>query len=395
MVQYNQSLPYDRIFWKQDIAGSIAFARANTKSGILTQHEFSEIERGFKQIAEEWSTNTFVVKENDEDIHTANERRLSEIIGKEIGGKLHTGRSRNEQIATDMRLWLRDELRKLDAVLCDLVKVSIARAENELDFIMPGYTHLQKAQPVRWSHWLLSHATAFASELQRLREVTRRVNRSPLGTGALAGNPFQIDREAMAAELGFEGLLYNSMNAVADRDFAMETMQWGSSFMLKISRWAEDLIIYSSLEFGFVRLSDAYSTGSSLMPQKKNAGEFLLFTVFPDFTNETRQPGASAWQGRSRLWPHGRPDDDHQGSPHHLQQGPAGERRAPAGPHQDRQRQHPDRHRRPIDPHRPPGEDDRRPGARDAGHRNRRLPRPQGRPLPRGPPHLRPGRRPG
>lgn len=280
MVQYNQSLPYDRIFWKQDIAGSIAFARANTKSGILTQHEFSEIERGFKQIAEEWSTNTFAVKESDEDIHTANERRLSEIIGKEIGGKLHTGRSRNEQIATDMRLWLRDELRKLDAVLCDLIKVSIARAEKELDFIMPGYTHLQKAQPVRWSHWLLSHATAFASELQRLREVTRRVNRSPLGTGALAGNPFQIDREAMAAELGFDGLLYNSMNAVADRDFAMETMQWGSSFMLKISRWAEDLIIYSSLEFGFVRLSDAYSTGSSLMPQKKNAGEFFSCVYF-------------------------------------------------------------------------------------------------------------------
>ncbi|PYH99894.1 argininosuccinate lyase [Aspergillus ellipticus CBS 707.79] len=276
MVQYNMSLPYDRIFWKQDIAGSIAFARANTKSGILTAHEFAEIERGFKQIAEEWSTNTFVAKENDEDIHTANERRLSEIIGKEIGGKLHTGRSRNEQIATDMRLWLRDELRKLETFLCDLVKVSIARAETEIEYIMPGYTHLQKAQPVRWSHWLLSHATAFGSELQRLREVIKRVNRSPLGTGALAGNPFQIDREAMAQELGFDGLLYNSMNAVADRDFAMETMQWGSSFMLKISRWAEDLIIYSSLEFGFVRLSDAYSTGSSLMPQKKNADSLEL-----------------------------------------------------------------------------------------------------------------------
>lgn len=274
MVQYNQSLPYDRILWSQDIAGSIAFARANTKSGILSETEFAEIERGFKQIAQEWTDNTFVVHPNDEDIHTANERRLSEVIGKEIGGKLHTGRSRNEQVATDMRLWLRDELRKLDACLCDLIKVSVARAEAEIDYIMPGYTHLQKAQPVRWSHWLLSHATAFASELQRLREVTKRVNRSPLGTGALAGNPFQIDREAMAKELGFEGLLYNSMNAVGDRDFAMETMQWGSSFMLKISRWAEDLIIYSSLEFGFVRLSDAYSTGSSLMPQKKNAGTF-------------------------------------------------------------------------------------------------------------------------
>jgi argininosuccinate lyase len=272
MVQYNMSLPYDRVLWHQDIAGSLAFARANTKSGILSADEFAEIERGLAQIAEEWRTNSFVAKENDEDIHTANERRLSEVVGKEVGGKLHTGRSRNEQIATDMRLWLRDELRKLDNCLADLVRVSIARAESEIDYIMPGYTHLQKAQPVRWSHWLLSHATAFASELQRLREVTRRVNRCPLGTGALAGNPFQIDREMMAKELGFEGLLYNSMNAVADRDFAMETMQWGSSFMLKISRWAEDLIVYSSLEFGFVRLSDAYSTGSSLMPQKKNAG---------------------------------------------------------------------------------------------------------------------------
>ncbi|KAJ5153029.1 Argininosuccinate lyase [Penicillium canariense] len=276
MVQYNQSLPYDRIMWKQDIAGSIAFARANMKTGILTAQEFAEIERGFKQIAEEWRTDTFEAKENDEDIHTANERRLSEIIGKEIGGKLHTGRSRNEQVATDMRLWLRDELRILDTYLSDLVKVSIARAEKEIDIIMPGYTHLQKAQPVRWSHWILSHATAFASELQRLREVIRRVNRSPLGCGALAGNPFQIDREAMAKELGFDDLLYNSMNTVGDRDFAMETMQWGSSFMLKISRWAEDLIIYSSLEFGFVRLSDAYSTGSSLMPQKKNADSLEL-----------------------------------------------------------------------------------------------------------------------
>ncbi|CAG7949642.1 unnamed protein product [Penicillium nalgiovense] len=276
MVQYNMSLPYDRVFWKQDIAGSIAFARANTKSGILTPQEFAEIERGFKQIAQEWQTNTFVAKENDEDIHTANERRLGEIIGKEIGGKLHTGRSRNEQIATDMRLWLRDELRLIENHLSDLIKVSIARAENDIAYLMPGYTHLQKAQPVRWSHWILSHATAFASELERLREVIRRVNKSPLGTGALAGNCFNIDREAMAKELGFDGLLYNSMNAVADRDFAMETMQWGSSFMLKISRWAEDLIIYSSLEFGFVRLSDAYSTGSSLMPQKKNADSLEL-----------------------------------------------------------------------------------------------------------------------
>ena len=136
MVKYNQSLPYDRIFWSQDIAGSLAFARANTKGGIITSEEFSEIERGFKQIAEEWRTDEFTVEENDEDIHTANERRLSEIIGKDVGGKLHTGRSRNEQIATDMRLWLRDELRKLEGYLSDLLRVTIARAEKEIDFIV-------------------------------------------------------------------------------------------------------------------------------------------------------------------------------------------------------------------------------------------------------------------
>ncbi|KAF2017290.1 argininosuccinate lyase [Aaosphaeria arxii CBS 175.79] len=276
MEQYNASLPYDRRFYTQDIAGSIAFARANMNNGILTADEFAAIEKGLGEVKKEWANNTFEVKANDEDIHTANERRLGEIIGKDIAGKLHTGRSRNDQVATDMRLWLRDELRKIEKILEDFVKVNIARAENEIDVLIPGYTHLQKAQPVRWSHWVLSHATAFASELERLREVIKRVNRSPLGCGALAGNPFNIDREAMAKELGFEGLLYNSLNAVGDRDFVFETLQWGSSFMLKISRWAEDLIIYSSLEFGFVRLADAYSTGSSLMPQKKNSDSLEL-----------------------------------------------------------------------------------------------------------------------
>ena len=136
MVHYNESLPYDKIFWKQDITGSIAYARANIKTGILTQDEFSKIEAGFKQISEEWQTGKFESKENDEDIHTANERRLTELIGKEIGGKLHTGRSRNDQVATDMRLWLRDELRKLDDYLCDLLKVAVARAEKEIDIIV-------------------------------------------------------------------------------------------------------------------------------------------------------------------------------------------------------------------------------------------------------------------
>jgi len=277
MTAYNESIYYDRVFHTQDIRGSIAWARANHKNGILTAEEFSAIESGLQKIEREWVSGEFkIIPGVDEDIHTANERRLGEIIGKDIGGKLHTGRSRNEQIATDMRLWLRDELEKLEDYLMDMLKVVAARSEKEIDYVMPGYTHLQRAQPIRWSHWMLSYGLAFAADLQRLREVKARVNRSPLGCGALAGNPFNIDREAMAKELGFQGLLWNSMGAVADRDFVVETMQWGSMLMLHMSRWAEDLIIYSSGEFGFVRLADAYSTGSSLMPQKKNPDSLEL-----------------------------------------------------------------------------------------------------------------------
>jgi len=277
MVAYNESIYFDKILHKQDILGSIAYARANCKGGILTQSEFEKIEKGLRAVEKEWSDGTFkIVPGVDEDIHTANERRLGEIIGKDVAGKLHTGRSRNEQIATDMRLWLRDELRRIEKLLESFLDVTAKRAESEVDYIMPGYTHLQRAQPVRWSHWMLSYAFAFANDLERLREVIRRINRSPLGCGALAGNPFNIDREMMAEELGFDGLLWNSMGAVADRDFVAETLQWGSTLMLHISRWAEDLIIYSSGEFGFVRLADAYSTGSSLMPQKKNPDSLEL-----------------------------------------------------------------------------------------------------------------------
>ena len=277
MVQYNESIYFDRAFYSQDIRGNIAYARANIKNKILTQQEFAEIERGLKQVLKEWEEGTFEIRPGvDEDIHTANERRLGEIIGKEIAGKLHTGRSRNDQVATDMRLWLRDQLEKLESYLVDFLKVIAARAEKEIDHVMPGYTHLQRAQPIRWSHWMLMYGSFFASDLQRLREVKARVNKCPLGCGALAGNPFDIDREAMAEELGFDGVIMNSMAAVADRDFVVETMQWGSMLMMHLSRWAEDLIIYSSGEFSFVRLADAYSTGSSLMPQKKNPDSLEL-----------------------------------------------------------------------------------------------------------------------
>ena len=277
MVAYNESIYYDRVLYAEDIAGSIAYARATKNVGILTEHEFSEIERGLTAVKQEWQDGKFEIKPGvDEDIHTANERRLGEIIGKEISGKLHTGRSRNDQVATDMRMWLREQLRQLETFLVDFLKVIASRAEVEIDFVMPGYTHLQRAQPVRWSHWLLSHGLNFSTDLQRLREVIQRVNRCPLGCGALSGNPFGVDRDAIAKELGFETLIYNSMSGVGDRDFVAETLQWGSFFMMHMSRLAEDVILYSSAEFDFVRLADAYSTGSSLMPQKKNPDSMEL-----------------------------------------------------------------------------------------------------------------------
>lgn len=277
MVKYNESINFDRILYKQDIRGSIAYARANAEAGIISRREFEQIEKGLQQVETEWTTGIFaIVPGVDEDIHTANERRLGEIIGKQVAGKLHTGRSRNEQVVCDMRLWLRDELRAIERHLADLLHVMAARAEREIDLVMPGYTHLQRAQPIRWSHWLLSYCLVFATDLERLREVIRRVNRCPLGCGALAGNPFAIDRDMMARELGFDGLLWNSMAGVADRDFVTETLQWGAMLMQHVSRWAEDLIIYSTAEFAFVRLADAYSTGSSLMPQKKNPDSLEL-----------------------------------------------------------------------------------------------------------------------
>lgn len=276
MVTYNESLPFDRTIYAQDIRGSIAYARANSKIGILTQDEFAAIEKGFQQVLKEWESNTFEVKTNDEDIHTANERRLGEIVGTGIAGKLHTGRSRNDQVATGMRLWLRDQLRLLEEHLVSFLRVLAARSKAEISALMPGYTHLQRAQPIRWSHWLLSYGTAFAADLERLRQLIPRVNKSPLGAGALVGNPFGIDRAAIAAELGFDGVINNSMAAVADRDFIVETLQWASMLMTHISRWSEDLIIYSTAEFGFIKLADAYSTGSSLMPQKKNPDSLEL-----------------------------------------------------------------------------------------------------------------------
>ena len=259
MHAYNQSLSYDQRMWSQDIRGSKAYAKALVGNRILTQDECEQIIAGLDKVGEEWKNGKFQAEADDEDIHTANERRLKELIGP-VAGKLHTGRSRNDQVATDMRLWLLDTVGEISSSLTSLLQVMVARAENEVAHLMPGYTHLQRAQPIRWSHFLLSHATYFSNDLLRLRDAIPRISVLPLGSGPLAGTPFSegFDRSAMAKELGFETVGSNSMHSVSDRDFVIEFLMWASLLMTHMSKLAEDLIIYSTAEFGFVRLSDAY-----------------------------------------------------------------------------------------------------------------------------------------
>jgi len=269
MEQFNASIVFDRQLWRVDLRGSQAYARALERAGLLLPSEAECIVDGLERVAGEWERGEFVIVEGDEDIHTANERRLTELIGG-TAGKLHTGRSRNDQVATDVRLWLRAEIDQLRRHQHELMAAAVERAAAEIDILMPGYTHLQPAQPVRWSHWLLSHVWAWQRDADRLDELAVRVNVMPLGSGALAGNPFAIDRVRLAEELGFAAITDNSMDGVSDRDFIAEFLFWAALTMIHLSRFAEDLIVYSSHEFGFVTLADAYSTGSSLMPQKKN-----------------------------------------------------------------------------------------------------------------------------
>ncbi|KIN95118.1 hypothetical protein M404DRAFT_332708 [Pisolithus tinctorius Marx 270] len=276
MHEFNQSLKYDQRMHTADIRGSIAYAKALTRVGILTKEEETKMIEGLEAVEREWTIGQFKAEPDDEDIHTANERRLSQLIGSEIGGKLHTGRSRNDQVATDMRLWLLDEVEDIQASLKALIRVIIERADKERDILLPGYTHLQRGQPIRWSHFLLSHALSFRYDLERLQQLIPRISVLPLGSGALAGNPFAVDREFLAKELGFKSLAENSMWGVGDRDFIAEFLMWASLTMTHMSRISEDLIIYSTAEFGFVTLSDAYSTGSSIMPQKKNPDSLEL-----------------------------------------------------------------------------------------------------------------------
>ena len=271
----NASIGFDYRLSIQDVRGSIAWAEGLHRAGVLSEGELSEMRAGLQKIATEFSDGSFEVREKDEDIHTAVERRLGELIGP-LAGKLHTGRSRNDQVATDFRLWLLEEIPVLDETVRALQTVLLQRAERDMGMLMPGYTHLQRAQPVLLSHWWLSHFWPLQRDRQRLDELTGRTSSLPLGSGALAGTPVPVDREWLASALGFAEAAPNSIDAVSDRDFALEFLFCAAVIGGHLSRLAEQVILFSSAEFGFFELSDSYATGSSLMPQKKNPDVFEL-----------------------------------------------------------------------------------------------------------------------
>uniref|UniRef100_A0A8B9HXA0 argininosuccinate lyase n=1 Tax=Astyanax mexicanus TaxID=7994 RepID=A0A8B9HXA0_ASTMX len=258
MEKFNASIAYDQRMWDADIRGSKAYVKALQKAGLVTPEEMQQILSGLDKVFGEWSNGEFQIKPGDEDIHTANERRLKELIG-EAAGKLHTGRSRNDQVVTDMRLWLRDAIATLKGNAIELINTMVERAAVEIDILFPGYTHMQRAQPIRWSHWILSHAVALSRDVEQVEEIRRRVNVLPLGSGAIAGNPFNIDRELLRKELNFDDISINSMDATGQRDFVAEFLFWGSMCLTHLSKMAEDLILYSTKEFSFISLSDAYS----------------------------------------------------------------------------------------------------------------------------------------
>lgn len=271
----NDSIDFDKRMYLQDIAGSIAYARALVSAGVLTQSEATEIIAGLEQVRAEFNAGTFEFAQGDEDIHTAVERRLTEIVGK-VGGKLHTGRSRNDQVATDLRLWTVDALQRVENHIRDMQAALVQQAELHLETLMPGYTHLQPAQPITVAHWLMSFFWMLQRDRERLIDAKKRINVMPLGSGALAGTPLQIDRKQLADELGFAGYSHNSLDSVSDRDFVAELLFAFALTGTHLSRLAEDMLLYSNPAMGFISLDDRYSTGSSLMPQKRNADPMEL-----------------------------------------------------------------------------------------------------------------------
>lgn len=269
-ARFNNSFTFDRRLFETDVRAGIAHCEALFQAGVLTRLEAEKIKNGLWTILKRADYDKDYFDESPaEDVHSFIEARLVQLIG-DTGRKLHTGRSRNDQVATAFRLWLREEIEKISVAARDLQKALLESAENQKEAVLPGYTHLQRAQPVLWAHWCLAYFEMLSRDRERLDEVWRRTNILPLGSAALAGTSFEIDREAVAQELGFEGVTANSLDAVSDRDFAVEFVGACALVMAHLSRFSEDLILYASSEFGFVELSDAVSTGSSLMPQKKN-----------------------------------------------------------------------------------------------------------------------------
>lgn len=267
--EFTASVMFDQRMYRQDIQGSIAHATMLTKVGVLTQNERDQIINGLQQIEQEIDNDNFNWSIAQEDVHMNIEARLIQLIG-ETGKKLHTGRSRNDQVATDVRLYLRDMMAPIRSELLRLQTALVDVAEREADTILPGFTHLQTAQPVTFGHHMLAWYEMLRRDLERLDDCAKRVNSLPLGAAALAGTTFPIDREYTAELLGFERICANSLDAVSDRDFAIEFNSFASLLMMHLSRFSEELIIWSSAQFDFVDLGDAFCTGSSIMPQKKN-----------------------------------------------------------------------------------------------------------------------------
>ncbi|MCS6874033.1 MAG: argininosuccinate lyase [Pyrinomonadaceae bacterium] len=269
-TEFNNSFRFDRRLFEADVIASLAYCNALFYAGVLTKTEAEKIQSGLKTLLKRAAySSSFFDEMQAEDVHSFIEAKLTQLIG-ETAKKLHTGRSRNDQVATALRLWLREEIKKIVSLTIDLQFSLILSAESNIDAIMPGYTHLQRAQPILWSHWCLAYFEMLKRDRERFEDNFRRTNILPLGSGALAGTNYEIDREEIAYELEFDSVTTNSLDAVSDRDFAIEFLSSCSILMMHLSRFAEDLILYSSQEFDFIELSDSVSTGSSLMPQKKN-----------------------------------------------------------------------------------------------------------------------------
>ncbi|MFP7672442.1 argininosuccinate lyase [Marivita sp. S0852] len=269
MEAINASIGFDKRMAAQDIAGSRAHAAMLAAQGIVTSSDANAMREGLLTVLSEIETGDFAFSTALEDIHMNVEARLKEVIG-EPAGRLHTGRSRNDQVATDFRLWVRDQLDAAEAGLQALMRALLAQADAGADWVMPGFTHLQTAQPVTWGHHMMAYVEMFARDLSRVQDARKRMNESPLGAAALAGTSFPIDRDMTAKALGFDRPMANSLDAVSDRDFALEFLSVASICAMHLSRMAEELVIWSSAQFRFVTLSDRFSTGSSIMPQKKN-----------------------------------------------------------------------------------------------------------------------------